>query len=110
MLQYLAETSNPFLIYRTILRIQGKKGTTFYRINDIIFAAIFIIARIILTPMFLVYMFEGSRILYSIKLGVSIILFVQLIWGYRIIELVMEAIREGYEKKNKEAPALVVGL
>jgi hypothetical protein len=58
--------------------------------------------------MFLVYMFEGYNVLYSIKLGVSFILFVQLIWGYRIIELIFEAIRLAYEKKEKTVPSCVL--
>jgi hypothetical protein len=76
------------LIYRTILRIQGKKDTSAFRINEYVFASVFILARVILTPMFLVYMYEGYNVLYSIKLGVSLILFVQLMWAYRIIELI----------------------
>ncbi len=104
----MAETSNPFLIYRTLLRIQGKKDTTFYRVNDVIFAVVFIVARVFLTPLFVVYMFEGYNVLYSIKLGVEFILFVQLMWAYRIIELVFEAIRTAYEKKEKTVPTLVL--
>ncbi|TNV78105.1 hypothetical protein FGO68_gene3429 [Halteria grandinella] len=108
VLQFLAETSNPFLIYRTILRIQGKKDTNTFRINEFVFAGVFIIARVILTPMFLVYMYEGYNVLYSIKLGVSLILFVQLMWAYRIIELVFQSIRVAYEKKEATPPSIVV--
>lgn len=73
-----------------------------------IFAAVFIIARVFLTPIFLLYMFEGYNVLYSIKLGVCIILYVQLMWAYRIVELVFESIRQSYEKKEKTVPKLVL--
>ena len=38
----MAELSNPFLICRTVLRILGKKETTLYKVNEILFAAVFI--------------------------------------------------------------------
>lgn len=85
VLHLLAEVSNPFLILRTMLKILGKKKTTLYQVNEVIFASIFLFARVILTPIFLVYMFEAYNVLYSIKLGVSFVLFVQLFWSYRII-------------------------
>ena len=103
----MAELSNPFLICRTVLRILGKKDTTLYKVNDIIFAIVFIVMRVILTPIFVVYMFEGHNVLYSIKLGVSFVLFVQLFWAYRIIYLIIEMIREPYVKKDKQVPLLV---
>ena len=103
----MAELSNPFLICRTVLRILGKKETTLYKVNEILFAAVFIIMRVIFTPMFLIYMFEGHNVLYSIKLGVSFILYVQLFWAYRIIFLIFEMLRDPYAKKDKDAPILV---
>jgi hypothetical protein len=90
VLQLLAEVSNPFLILRTILKILGKKSTTLSKVNNVVFAVIFIFARVILTPLFLIYMYEGHNVLYSIKLGVSFILYVQLFWAYRIIQLIFE--------------------
>jgi hypothetical protein len=106
-LHLLAELSNPFLICRTVLRILGKKETTLYKVNELLFAAVFIIMRVIFTPMFLIYMFEGHNVLYSIKLGVSFILYVQLFWAYRIIYLIFEMLREPYAKKEKDAPILI---
>ena len=76
MLQLLAEVSNPFLILRTVLKLLKKKDTKLYRVNDVIFAAVFLFARVMLTPLFVIYMFEGDQVLYSIKLGVSFILYV----------------------------------
>jgi len=100
----LAEVSNPFLIFRTILKLLKKQDTTLYSVNNTIFAAVFLIARVALTPLFLIYMFEGHNVLYSIKLGVSFILYVQLFWAYRILYLIFEGAREPYAKKDKKAP------
>jgi TLC domain len=86
----LAEVSNPFMIMRMILKILKKKDTVFYKVNEFIFAGIFLIARVLLTPFFMIYMFEGENILYSIKLGVSFILYVQLFWAYRILYLLFD--------------------
>jgi hypothetical protein len=72
----VAEVSNPFLICRTVLRIIGKKDTTLYKVNEVLFAAVFIIMRAIVTPMFLIYMYEAHNVLYSIKLGISFILYI----------------------------------
>ena len=106
-LHLLAEVSNPFLILRTILKILGKKDSTIYKVNDMVFAVIFLIARVLLTPFFLIYMFEGHNVIYSIKLGVSFILYVQLLWAYRIIYLIFDGFREPYKKKEKKAPAWI---
>jgi hypothetical protein len=100
----LAEVSNPFLICRTILKIKGLKDSKMYFINDVIFASIFILARVILTPFFTLYMYEAEHVLYTIKLGISLILFVQLIWAYRIIELVFETITTHYTSKGETPP------
>jgi hypothetical protein len=68
---------------------------------------VFITMRVIFTPLFLIYMFEGHNVLYSIKLGVSFILFVQLFWAYHIIFKILEALREPYAKKEKKAPIII---
>jgi len=107
VLQLLAEVSNPFLILRTILKLLNKKDSTLYRVNDVVFATIFLVARVLLTPLFTIYMFEGHNVLYSIKLGVCFILYVQLFWAYRILYLICEGAREPYAKKEKKAPAWI---
>ena len=104
MLQLLAEVSNPFLIMRTCLKILKKTETTLYKVNDVIFASVYLFARVLLTPFFVVYMFEAHNVLYSIKLGASFVLYVQLFWAYRILYLIFEGAREPYDKKDKKAP------
>ena len=107
VLHLLGEVSNPFLILRSCLKILKKTDTTLYKVNDVIFASVFLFARVLLTPIFVVYMFEAHNVLYSIKLGVSFILYVQLFWAYRILYLIFEKAREPYVKKDKKAPKWV---
>ncbi len=99
--------SNPFLIFRTILKLLNKKDSTAYKINEMLFASIFLTARVILTPPLLIYMFEGHNVLYSVKLGICFILYVQLFWAYRILFLIIDGAREPYVKKEKKAPAWI---
>ena len=87
VLHLLAEVSNPSLILRTMLRISGQRNSKLYKINEVVFAVIFILARFFLTPLFAIYMFEAENVLYSVKFGVIFILYVQMFWCYRIIEL-----------------------
>lgn len=107
LVHFFAELSNPFLICRTVLRILGKKDTMLYKVNDIIFATVFILIRVFLTPVVLVYILEGHNVLYSLKLGTIAVFFVQLFWAYRIIYLILEMIRDPYVKKEKTPPVLL---
>ena len=109
MLHFVAEISNPFLILRTVLKICGMKDTSLYAINDIVFATVFLFARMLVTPLLLIYMLEGNNILVADKVGTSLILYIQLFWCYRIIYLIMEKVRDGYKDKagNYNAPFLV---
>lgn len=90
----MAETSNPFLIFRTMMKLHGMKTTKLYRQNDVAFALIFLLMRLILTPIALVYIYEADRVIYGTKFGVAFVLQVQLIWVYRVLFLVAEAIHE----------------
>ena len=69
VLHLMAEVSNPFLILRTILKIKGMRNSTLYMLNDIAFAGIFILVRMILSPLCLVYLMEGDKILLASKFG-----------------------------------------
>lgn len=92
---------------RTVLKITGKRDSQLYFLNEIVFAAIFIIVRVLIAPWFLIYIFESAGTAYPLKLGVCITLFVGLLWANRIIELVFEALRAPYAKKDKTAPLLI---
>lgn len=85
VLHLMAELSNPFLLLRTGLKIIGKKHTKLYEINEIVFASVFLILRVILTPLVLIPLYEGDNILAVDKLGTSIIFYIQLFWAYKIL-------------------------
>ena len=72
----MAESSNPFIIIRTMLKIKDMRDTRFYRINEIIFAGIFITVRMFLTPLVLVYIYEADKVIYGTKFGIAFVLYV----------------------------------
>jgi hypothetical protein len=69
VLHLMAEISNPFLILRTLLKIVGMKDSKLYEINDIIFATVFLFVRMLLTPLAMIYMYEGKNVLTAAKFG-----------------------------------------
>jgi len=95
----MAEISNPFLIIRTILKIRGMKDSKFYEVNDIIFATVFLFVRMLLTPLAMIYMYEGRNVLTAAKFGIQFVLYIQLFWCYRILFLVAEKVKNGYKAK-----------
>lgn len=103
-MHWIAEISNPFLQFRTALRIVGKKDTWYYKLNDKIFAAVFIVARLIVSPVLLVYMYEANNILFITKFGMSLVVFIQFLWGFKIlynIGLLLKEIFDTKETKDK---------
>ena len=108
---FFAEISNPFLAFRTILKIRGLKKTTLYLVNDVIFAVLFLTARLIITPVLVVSYMEASNVYYCTKFGLSFALFIQQYWCYRVLYLITETIIEAYNKKqDKKAPWVILGL
>ena len=98
----MAEISNPFLIIRTILKIRGMKDSKFYEVNDIIFATVFLFVRMLLTPLAMIYMYEGRNVLTAAKFGIQFVLYIQLFWCYRILFLVAEKVKNGYKAKGHD--------
>ena len=72
----MAESSNPFIIIRTMLKIRGQRDSKFYRINELVFAGIFIFVRMFLTPLAMIYIYEGDKVIYGSKFGIAFVLFV----------------------------------
>jgi hypothetical protein len=91
----LAEVSNPCLIMRTFLKIRGGlKGTAFYKYNEYCFVVIFLIARAIVTPLVMFYIYEADRVIYGTKFGVAFVLFVQYFWVYRVLNMAANQLHE----------------
>lgn len=72
----MAESSNPFIIIRTMLKILDQKDSKFYRINELIFAGVFILVRMFITPLAMIYIYEGDRVIYGSKFGIAFVFFV----------------------------------
>ena len=89
----MAEASNPFLIIRTVLKIRKMKNSTFYFINDVTFAVIFIIVRAFATPIVMIMFYEAENCIYSTKLCIGVVFFVQMFWVYRVVYLIFETIK-----------------
>lgn len=106
----MAEISNPFLIFRTVLKIVGMRESTIYAVNDIVFATVFILVRMFMTPLVLVYMYEGTKVLFAAKIGISFVLYIQLFWCYRILYLIFEKVKNGYTDKSGDNSPLWVTL
>jgi len=102
VLHLMAEISNPFLIIRTMLKIKGMKDTKLYEINDIIFATVFLFVRMLLTPLAMIYMYEGRKVLTAAKFGIQFVLFIQLFWCYRVLFLIAEKMKNSYNTKGGE--------
>jgi hypothetical protein len=56
----MAELSNPFLVIRTALKISGNKDTKMYLYNEIVFAFVFLLIRMFLTPVIALFLLEGD--------------------------------------------------
>ncbi|CDW79429.1 UNKNOWN [Stylonychia lemnae] len=105
----LAEVSNPFLQIRTALRIVKKSDTWYYKLNDKIFAVVFILARLIVSPILLFYTFEGDNTTTFLKLGFASVTFIQFFWGMKILYNIGVMVKEHFdelESKEKESRPL----
>jgi hypothetical protein len=67
----IAESSNPFIIIRTLLKLSGDTSSKLYSFNEYLFATVFIVARMIITPILLIVMYEAPHVIYTSKLSVS---------------------------------------
>jgi hypothetical protein len=69
-----------------------------YKINEQIFAAIYLPVRMFLTPLALIYMYEADQVIYGTKFGVTFVLYIQLFWCYKVLHMTASAIRDALPK------------
>lgn len=82
-----------------------------YTVNEMIFASLFILIRMFLTPVVSIILFEAENTPNLHKIGTPIILFIQLFWCYRILFNIGEKLMEFYgalESKDKKVPTWVI--
>ena len=73
LMHWVAELSNPFLILRTMLKIMNKKDTVLYAASEVLFAGVFILMRLIVTPWLLIAIYEAENCIYSTKFCISFV-------------------------------------
>jgi len=100
----IAEISNPFIVMRTMLKITGRKNTKAYEIFQLLFAGTFLPLRMIVTPIWMIFVYEAENCIIVTKLCVSLVYFIQQFWCMRILQLVGERIKESYKKKDAPLP------
>jgi len=114
LLYWLAEVTNPFLILRTVWKITGNTNTWYYNLNDKIFAASFILVRMVLSQFGLIYIFEGDNVLFVSKIGFLFIIYISFLWGFVIlynIAVVVKGAFETVETKDKgQIPVVVLAF
>jgi hypothetical protein len=111
VMHWLAEVSNPSLILRTIWKLTNKTNTWYYHLNDRIFAGIFIVVRMLLAPVTLLWVFEGDNVLFTCKVGYVFIILISFLWGSTILYNIALALKSAFdvqETKDKgQVPAIV---
>jgi len=96
---FFGEMSNPFNLYREILKHKKQEHTKIYFQSSLIFVAIFIIARFGLIPVFIANYFPAkSNLLLKITLGV--IWFISWHWLFIIFNFVLKELKKVVDKKD----------
>ena len=88
----VAELSNPFLIIRSVMKIFKVRTGAFYTINERLFAGTFLLMRMIVTPLLMIAIYEADNCIYTTKLCIGVVLFIQLFWCYKILILLCQAV------------------
>jgi hypothetical protein len=82
---FLMEVSNPSLHLRTLLLEMGLKNTALFSINNLIFAFVFLVCRLVIGPPLVWKTITCKENDFIVKLGGFGILVVSLMWGWRIV-------------------------
>jgi hypothetical protein len=69
-----------------------------YKINELVFVAIYLPVRMVLTPLILIYMYEADQVIYATKFGVTFVLYIQLFWCYKVLHMAVGVAKEALPK------------
>ena len=101
---FLMEVSNPCLHGRFILRELGMKESVLSTLNDLIFAMLFLICRLVIGPPLVWKTVMCKTNTYIVKAGGLGILVVSLLWGSKIVVMLTRAGKTlVFGKKPKKA-------
>jgi hypothetical protein len=102
---FLMEVSNPSLHARFMLRELGMKDSLVSTLNDLVFALLFLFCRLIVGPPLVWRTIVNESNTYIVKAGALGILVVSVMWGWRIIMMIVRTCKKlfGGGKKDKSA-------
>ena len=89
MCLFCGEASNPYLVLRTLFKLQGMKGTLTYIVNDAIFAVTWLILRLLIGPYLYWVVLQYEAVSLFCKMGIASTLFISMIWNVQILGIVL---------------------
>jgi len=100
---FLMEVSNPSLHARFLFRELGMKDSLVSTLNDLVFALLFLFCRLIVGPPLVWQTVTNQSNTYIVKAGALGILVVSLMWGWRIVMMIVRTLKKlsGGGKKEK---------
>lgn len=78
------------------------KDAWYYKLNDKVFAFVFIVARLILSPIIMIYIYEGNNVLFITKFGMCLVVYIQFFWGLKILYNIGLMIKDVFEPAEHE--------
>jgi|TARA_B100001142_G_scaffold309062_1_gene341193 hypothetical protein len=102
---FLMEVSNPSLHLRTVLAEMGLKNSALASMNNLIFALVFLVCRLVIGPPLVYKTMVCPDNAYIVKAGGFGILAVSLMWGMKIVNMLLREVKKlaGLGGKKKTA-------
>ena len=91
---FLMEVSNPSLHLRSMLRELNMKDSLLATLNDLLFALLFLLCRLIVGPPLVWRTVVHDSNTYIVKAGALGIFVVSVMWGWRIIMMIVRTVKK----------------
>ena len=88
------EVSNPSLHLRSMLRELNMKDSLLATLNDLLFALLFLLCRLIVGPPLVWRTVVNDSNTYIVKAGALGIFIVSVMWGWRIIMMIVRTVKK----------------
>ena len=101
---FLMEVSNPSLHLRALLREMRMKDSMFSTLNDLLFAGLFLVCRLVLGPPLVYKTLTCKNSDLLVKIGAFGILAVSVLWGWKIIKMFISKAKKllGIETRKRK--------
>lgn len=99
---FLTEMSSPSLHLRAVLLELGIKDGVFASINNLLFAVVFLVNRLVISPLLVWKTLACAHNAYVVKAGSFGIVAVSLMWGWKIVRMVVKEVRKLVELGGKK--------